>query len=50
MILEPEHETEEPSAVRSMTPEVDEEACGGNTETETPELSKKQREESLSGR
>ena len=35
MILEPEHETEEPSTVRSLTPEVVEEAGPGNTKTET---------------
>ena len=41
MILEPEHETEEPSAVKSLTPEVEEEAGAGNTETEASELTKK---------
>ena len=48
MILEPEHETVHPSAVRSLTLEVEEEAGAGNNETEAPESTRKWREESLS--
>ena len=43
MILEPDHET-----VISLTPEVEEEAGAGTTETEAPESTKKWREDSLS--
>ena len=50
MILEPEHETEVPSAVRSMTPEEDEEAVAGNTEKEASESTRKWQEDSLSQR
>ena len=32
MILEPENKTEEPSAVRSLTPEAEEEAGAGKTD------------------
>ena len=50
MILEPEHETEEPSAVRSLTPEEDEEAGAGNTETEASNSTRKRREACLEGK
>ena len=48
MILEPEHETEELSAVRSLTPEAEEEALAGNTETQGTGVHKKWWEDSLS--
>ena len=47
MILEPEHDKEEPSALRSFTPEIEEETGAGKTETEAPESTRKRREESL---
>ena len=50
IILEPEHETEEPSAVRCLTPEEVEEAGAGNTETEALESTRKRQEDSLSTR
>ena len=37
MILEPEQDNEDPSAVRSFTPEVEVEAGAGKTETEALE-------------
>ena len=37
MILEPEHKTEEPSAVRSLTLEAEDEAGAGKTEREASE-------------
>ena len=40
MILEPEQESVDPSAVRSFTPEVEVEDGAGNTETEAPESTK----------
>ena len=48
MILEPEQESVDPSAVRSFTPEVEVEDGAGNTETEAPESTKKRLEDSLS--
>ena len=48
MILEPEQESVDPSAVMSFTPEVEVEDGAGNTETEAPESAKKLLEESLS--
>ena len=50
MILEPEQDKEKPSAVRSFTPEVEEEeeTGAGKTETEAPESTRKRWEESLS--
>ena len=48
MILETEHETEEPSAVRSLTSEAEGEAGAGKTESEAPESTRKRREDSLS--
>ena len=50
IILKPEHETEEPSAVRSLTLEEVDEAVAGNTETEALEATKKCQEDSLSRR
>ena len=41
MILEPDHETEERSAVRSLTPEAEDEASAVKTETEAPESTRK---------
>ena len=38
IILEPEHETEDLSAVRSLTPEEVDEAGAGNTEPEASEF------------
>ena len=48
MILEPEQESVDPSAVRSFTPEEEVEDGAGNTETEAPESTKKRLEDSLS--
>ena len=48
MILEPDHETEEPSAVISLTPEVKDETDARKTETKALEYTRKQREDSLS--
>ena len=48
MILEPEHDSEEPSAVRSWTPKAEDEAGAGKTEMEAPESTRKLREDSLS--
>ena len=48
MILEPEHETEEPSAVRSLTLKEEDEASTGNTEAEALKSTRKWREDSLS--
>ena len=48
MILEPEQETEEPLAVRNLTPEDVEEAGAGNTETEALESTRTRREDILS--
>ena len=48
MILEPEHDSIDPSAVKSFTPEVEVEGGTGNTETEAPESTRKRLEESLS--
>ena len=48
MILKPEHKTEEPSAVRGLTPEAENEAGARKTETESPESTRKHREDSLS--
>ena len=42
--MEPEHETEEPSSVRSLTQEVEEEVGAGNTEMEALESTKKRQE------
>ena len=50
MILEPEYKTEEPTAVRSLTPEKEDKAGAGNTETEAPESMRKGQEDSLSWR
>ena len=50
MILKPEHAKEEPSAVRSFTPEVEEETGARKTDTEAPESTRKHQEESLSWR
>ena len=47
IILEPEHETEELSTVRSWTPEKVGEAGAGNTETKALESMRKHREDSL---
>ena len=44
MILEPEQETEEPSAVRSLTPDEDEETGARNTETEALESTRNPQE------
>ena len=41
MILEPEHDKEEPLAVRSFTPKVEEETGASKTETEAPETTRK---------
>ena len=46
MILEPEHKTEDPSAVRCLMPEAEEEAGAGNTEMEAQESTTKWREDS----
>ena len=48
MILEPEQDNEDLSAVRSFTPEVEAEAGAGKTETEALESTRNRREESLS--
>ena len=48
MILEPEHDSVDLSAVRSFTPEVEVEDGAGNTEMEAPESTRKRPEESLS--
>ena len=45
MILEPQHETEDPSAVSSLTSEVEEEVGAGNTEMEALEMTRKWCEE-----
>ena len=50
MILEPEHDKEEPSALGSFTPEVEEETGARKTETEAAKSTWKRREESLSWR
>ena len=48
MILEPEHDSVDLSAVRSFTPEVKVEDGAGNTETEALKSTRKRLEESLS--
>ena len=48
MILEPEHKTEDPYVVRSLTPEAEEEAGARKTEREAPESTRNQWKESLS--
>ena len=48
MILEPEQDSVDMSAVRSFTPEVEEEDGAGKPETDTPESTRKSQEESLS--
>ena len=46
MILKPEQDSIDRSAVRSFTPEVEVEDGAGKTETEAPESTRKRREES----
>ena len=48
MILEPEQDNLDPSAVRSFTPEVEVEVGAGKTKTEAPESTRNHRKESLS--
>ena len=48
MILEPEQVNVDLSAVRSFTPEVEVEVGAGKTETEAPESTGNQQDESLS--
>ena len=48
MILEPEHQTEEQSAVRTLMPEAEDEPGVGKTETEAPESTRNRWEDSLS--
>ena len=48
MFLEPEQESEEPSAIRILTPDEDEEAGAENTETEAPESKGKRWVDNLS--
>ena len=48
MILEPEQDSVDPSAVRRFTLEVEVEVGAGKTETEAPESTRKRLEESLS--
>ena len=48
MILEPEQDNEDPSAVRSFTSEVEVEAGPGKTEMEAPKSTRNHRDKSLS--
>ena len=48
MILEPEQDKEDPSVVRSLTPEVEEETSDGKTKTEAQGSTRNWQEESLS--
>ena len=50
MILKPEQDNEDPSAVRSFTPEVEVEAGAGKTKTEAPESTRNCPDKSLSRR
>ena len=50
MILEPEQERVDTSAVRSFTPEVEVEDGAGNAEMEAPESTKKRLEDRLARR
>ena len=50
MILQPEQETEDPSAANGLTPEVEDEAGARKTKTEAPESTRKRGEDSKSWR